>query len=426
VGGTARHERGSDCLIVGAGAAGLTAAGALTKAGLQVTIIEARNRIGGRIHTVCDPLCPVPIELGAEFVHGRPPEIWSWVENGRLPAIEVSSSHFFIRNGAVQEDDWSETDRLLAGMAEAPEQSFHDYLDASGAGPEARRATLGYIEGFNAARQERISVRALARSEKAAEAIGGDRNFRPAAGYGRLVELLWREIDPARSAMHLGIAVDSIEWSAGFVRISAGGRSFEAPRAIVTVPLGVLQARTIRFEPEPRPLVDACASLEMGSAARIVLRFRRPVWEHREDLVDASFLHSEEPWMPTWWTTMPVRSPVITGWSGGPAAEAAHADPAQWVASALASLGRLLGASADSLAGELESWHAHNWSVDPFTRGAYSYVRVGGLPAQERFGEPIENTLYFAGEATNSDGHCGTVHGAMASGERAARLIGYH
>jgi monoamine oxidase len=164
----------------------------------------------------------------------------------------------------------------------------------------------------------------------------------------------------------------------------------------------------------------------MGSAARIVLRFPRPIWEDREDLIDASFLHSEESWMPTWWTTLPVRSPVITGWSGGPRAEAAHADPADWVAGALASLARLLGSTADSLAGEVETWHAHNWSTDRFARGAYSYVRVGGLPAQERFGEPAENTLYFAGEATDASGHCGTVHGAIASGERAARLILYH
>jgi monoamine oxidase len=117
---------------------------------------------------------------------------------------------------------------------------------------------------------------------------------------------------------------------------------------------------------------------------------------------------------------------VITGWSGGPRAEAAAADPAEWVAGALSTLGRLLGASGDSLAAELESWHAHNWSADPFARGAYSYVRVGGLPAQERFADPVEHTLYFAGEAANCEGHYGTVHGAMASGERAARLIVYH
>jgi monoamine oxidase len=130
--------------------------------------------------------------------------------------------------------------------------------------------------------------------------------------------------------------------------------------------------------------------------------------------------------MPTWWTTMPVRGPVITGWTGGPGAEEAPHDPAEWIAGALTSLGRILGVGRDSLVAELETWHAHNWSADPFTRGAYSYVLVGGMAAQRRFGEPVDGTLYFAGEATNAEGHCGTVHGAIATGERAARAILYH
>jgi len=415
----------TDVAIVGAGAAGMSAALALTRAGLHVAILEARNRIGGRIHTNYDPLCAIPIELGAEFVHGQPPEIWKYVESGRLAAVEAAPSHFYIQNGAIQENDWSETDRLLSGMAESPEQSFRDYMEQSGASAGARRAAAGYVEGFNAARQEQISVQSLARAEKAAEAIGGDRTFRLIGGYARLVETLWHEIDPARCTLHLGITVDSIEWKPGAVRIRAGGRSFEAHRAIVTVPLGVLQAGAIRFDPEPLALRDACKFLVMGRAARIVLRFQRPVWDYPEEFRDAGFLHSDEPWMPTWWTALPDRAPVITGWSAGPRGEAAPADPADWVDGALATLGRLLGLTSDSLASELESWHAHNWSYDPFARGAYSYVRVGGLQAQEAFGEPIEKTLYFAGEATNSEVHCGTVHGAMATGERAARLIVY-
>jgi monoamine oxidase len=221
-----------------------------------------------------------------------------------------------------------------------------------------------------------------------------------------------------------------VEWSRGRVSIAArafdGPRRFEAPRAIVTVPLGVLQSGAIRFEPEPAALREAIVAIAMGHAARVVLRFRRPLWEDRSEFRDVSFLHSGEEWMPTWWTAMPVRGPVITGWTGGPGAEKAPRDPMEWISGALTSLGRILGASRDSLAGELETWHAHNWSADPHTLGAYSYVRVGGMAAQARFGEPIDDTLYFAGEATNAEGHSGTVHGAIATGERAARAILYH
>jgi monoamine oxidase len=130
--------------------------------------------------------------------------------------------------------------------------------------------------------------------------------------------------------------------------------------------------------------------------------------------------------MSVWWTGLPVQVPVITGWCGGPCAEAAPPNPADWIPRTLESLAALTGIRAAALAADLETWHAHNWSSDPYSCGAYSYVGVGGLPAYERFGDPIDDTLYFAGEAVATGGHIGTVHGALASGERAANRIVYH
>jgi monoamine oxidase len=410
-------------LIVGAGVAGLSAARALTRAGLAVTILEARNRIGGRIHTLHDPIFPVPVELGAEFVHGRPPEIWRHVEAGRLPAIEIPDSHVLACGGQPRESGWEESEALLAGLTGAPEQSFQHYVESAEASPEARRSAVGYVEGFNAARQELISVRSLAIAEEASARIEGDRNARLVGGYGRLVDWLWSEIDPERCRLVLETAVEAIEWQRGEVRITAAGHPFRAARAIVTTPLGVLQSGSIRFDPVPPTLRDACAALEMGSAVRVVLRFRRPVWEDVPALADAAFLQSEDPFIGIWWTPLPVRAPVIVAWCGGPRAETAPSDPAEWVPLALESLARLTGIPTGRLAGELRSWHAHNWSTDPYAKGAYSYVRVGGVPAHQRFGDPVGDTLYFAGEAVNAEGHIGTVHGAIASGERAASLL---
>ncbi len=415
--------RDSEILIVGAGVAGLSAARALTRSGLRVTILEARSRIGGRIHTLHDPTFPVPVELGAEFIHGRHPAIWRHVESGRLPAMEITAPHVMAHNGQPQESTGEESEALLAGLSAAPEQSFQQYVESADSSPEARRSAVGYVEGFNAARQERISVRSLAIAKEASARIDGDRNSRLVGGYGCLVDWLWGEIDPEHCRLELETAVEAIEWKRGEVRITAGGRAFSAARAIVTVPLGVFQSGAIRFTPLPDILRDACAALEMGSAVRIALRFRRPVWEDVPALADAAFLHADDPFIGIWWTCLPVRAPVIVAWCGGPRAEAAPSDPAAWVPLALDALGRLTGLPAGRLAGELRSWHAHNWSTDPYSKGAYSYVRVGGVPAHQRFGDPVEETLYFAGEAVNAEGHIGTVHGAIASGERAASLL---
>jgi monoamine oxidase len=401
----------TDVLIVGAGAAGLSAARDLTQAGVHVLIVEARHRIGGRIHTLHDPLSPVPIELGAEFIHGTPPEIWSYVESGRFPALEITAPFLHVRDGHVEDGDWQATDRILSGMADAPEQSFRDYVSKLDAPPEACEAAVGYVEGFNAARQELISIRSLA------AAPDDDRNFRPVHGYSSLIDILSHDL----SRIVFATPISTVAWRRGHARITAvDGRVFEAPRAIVSVPLGVLQSGAIRFDPEPAILRDACRGLVMGHAARMVLRFRRPVWEDRADLRDAGFLLSGGAFPPTWWTSLPTRSPVITAWAGGPKAESAPADVEAWIGPALNSLSSILGRDVSS---DLESWDAHNWSTDPYAQGAYSYVRVGGMAAQESFGDPVEDTLYFAGEAVATAGDIGTVHAALASGTRAARHI---
>ena len=416
-----------DTIVIGAGVAGLSAARLLTQAGRSVVILEARGRIGGRIHTLYPPTSPVPVELGAEFIHGKPPELWHLIETGTLPAAEFDAENWSVSGGAAErEGEWPEFDRLMDAMSRSPEQSFREFLDRTEASPELRQAATGFVEGFNAADRDRISVRALVQENEAAGKIEGGRSFRFTRGYASLVDWLWTGIDPGLARLHLGAVVESVRWRKGKVEVSArkGGvpLCLAASRAVVTLPLGVLQAGSVRFDPEPESLRRACEQIEMGRAIRITLAFRRPLWRDREGFQKLGFLFSRQDWMPTWWTTLPVESPVITAWTGGPRT-ANGGPPEQWLARTLRSLGAVLGKSEADLAGELQEWHAHDWQSDPFSRGAYSFVRAGGMEAQRRFGDPIEETIWFAGEATNHEGHSGTVHGAMASGERAARLI---
>jgi monoamine oxidase len=132
----------------------------------------------------------------------------------------------------------------------------------------------------------------------------------------------------------------------------------------------------------------------MGQALRITLRFREPFWEDREELFELGFLFSHDEQVPTWWTEIPVRTALITGWAAGPAAARLSGLGSRAIVDrALSSLGRMLGIDCLELERMLEGWYMHDWQSDPFSRGAYSYVLVGGVRAQEALAEPVEETL---------------------------------
>jgi len=156
----------------------------------------------------------------------------------------------------------------------------------------------------------------------------------------------------------------------------------------------------------------------------VVLRFREAFWEENQSLSSAGFLLSDEDAFPTWWTQLSVRAPLLIGWSAG-----SHADPllgrpeAHVMARALDAITRITGTDPTRTANLLEASYFHDWHADPFSRGAYSYVPARALPGRAALAEPVSETLYFAGEATDLDGHSATVHGAIATGQRAARQI---
>jgi monoamine oxidase len=176
--------------------------------------------------------------------------------------------------------------------------------------------------------------------------------------------------------------------------------------------------------------IAALEKLEMGKVIRLVLRFKKRFWEGispantRKTLANMSFLLSQDEWFPTWWTAMPEKAPMITGWAPVDCAERLSSKSAAFVVNqGLETLRRLLNIRVEDLRSNLEDGYFHDWQSDPFSRGAYSYGKVGADGAQEVLGHPVENTLFFAGEATDTSGHNGTVHGAIASGYRAAEDI---
>ena len=221
------NRMSADVIIIGACAAGLSAARALSNSGLSVIILEARDRIGGRIFTRHVPSFPAPIELGAEFIHGQPREIWDVVDAAGLTAVEVVVSHWQSLDGSLRESDfWQRWEAVVRQMREAaaPDQPFRQFIEERyGAEDqqEIKRLALDYVEGFNAASADRISVAALVAMEGAASAVNGGAAFRILNGYDYVADWLLAGCDPQRVTLRLGVVANEIRWSRGGVEAIA-------------------------------------------------------------------------------------------------------------------------------------------------------------------------------------------------------------
>jgi monoamine oxidase len=427
----------ADVVVIGAGAAGLAASRMLARAGLAVELLEARPRVGGRILTLPDA-AGYPIELGAEFVHGQPEATLRLVEEAGSSIVPGPASHWSLRDGKLAPaDDVLQGVQQLIRQAEGigEELSVAMFL-ARFAGNESLRPAVDWarmlVEGFDAADPARASLKAIAE-----EWAGGDgaprRPSRPAGGYGRLIQFLGDSVRSAGVRLRLDTVVRAVSWKDDEVIVEAGPEStpyrVRARRAVATLPVGVLQAApgqpgAVRFTPGLESKQKALDHLIMGPVLRVVLRFREPFWETIAGgrYRDVAFFHAPGGEVPTFWTALPDRVPILTAWTGGPsAARLSEADDAEIVQAAVRGAEMLFGAEA-RVHQLLADAHMHNWQRDPFARGAYSYLAVGGLGAGAALAAPLANTLFFAGEAT-SEHESGTVGGALAAGEAAAQAV---
>jgi monoamine oxidase len=433
-------KRSWDVVVVGAGAAGLAAAEELSRAGLSILLLEARARLGGRIFTRRLRGWPVPIELGPEFVHGRSQELFQIARDAgllidRLPDVHVDAT---AADWRLMHDFWARFEAITRQMRHVGrDRSVAEFLKSRRRmSPAQRRLAESMVEGYHAAFLERASERALSTAGEPPLSPERQVQFRLVSGYNRVAEWLRGRIDRRCCRILFSAPARHIRWRRGAVTVRAASTEFRARHAILSVPVGVLKAPpeargAIRFDPDPPVQRRALERLEMGQVVKIVLLFREAFWEgtpaherlQERQAREIAFFNLRNAAFPTWWTAAPAQVPMITGWAGGPAAQVMLGLPGREVfrrsIEALATLFRLRAAKLRRL---LVSWHLHDWSADPFARGAYSYVAVGGAAAPAALARPVEGTLFFAGEATEPD-QSGTVPGAIASGRRAARLI---
>jgi monoamine oxidase len=429
-----------DILVIGAGASGLAAARLLARHGARVALLEARSRVGGRIWTqhvpAPDGTGSLPVELGAEFIHGRPNETFELLRESGLAWYELRRGSMQFIDGRLVTPEASprafdvidEMERWLARQPPGFDSSFAQYLEQVPLAPDVRKAATSFVEGFNAADSRRVSVASLVRQQRAEDAEDGGRAFHVEAGYDALPRFLAEGFTQAGGTLLLGHVVRRVQWRAGAVSVqgeTAGGQpfAFDATQSVITLPLGILQAGSVEFSPEPAGVMSAARQLAFGAARRMTLVFQRAFWRDlAPQMEQVGFLFAGDEFARTWWTPMPNPAPMITAWVGGPRAQIPDDS---WRSQCLSTLARITSRPLAQIEQQLVSAHSHDWDADEFARGAYSYVPAGALEASERIALPVEQTLFFAGEHIDLSSNWGTVHAAMRSGLRAAReLIG--
>jgi monoamine oxidase len=398
------------------------AARELKRAGRRVLVLEASRRVGGRILTRHDTHAGMPIELGAEFVHGEAPETTKLLEEARLNTFPTLGEHYRSDRGEMSPQGplWERMSLVFRhlNVDRKVDRSFQDFLDTKPGGRSLwreRELTRGFIQGFNGAHTSLISEKSIAQQGDPTEGAADARRI--VGGYGALIDHLKKELT---AEIRLGVRVAQIEWSESGVNVVDARRVKRSARAVViAVPLPMLQDASILFDPEVPAMRKAARQLMMGQVTRVTVVLKERFWKNK--LNELSFVHSPERPFSVWWTQYPLMASTITGWAGGPSS-IEISDSGDVESIAIMELARVFNIKRRRLEMLVASIHTHDWRKDRFIRGGYSYPGVGGTSAPRVLARTVGGRVFFAGEATESS-TSGTVEGAISSGKRAAHSI---
>jgi monoamine oxidase len=413
-----------ELIIIGAGAAGLMAALELAD-DFSITILEARAVTGGRIRSHPSLLAPLVIESGAEFIHGKLPLTFKLLKKADIDRAVVKGKFFRKEKG-----EWNRQNEMIEGwdgllgnmrslehdltMAEFLDIYYKDEVHA-----ELRRHIISYAEGFDVADIRKAGVKALYEEWSHEE----DKFYRIPSGYGSLIGFMEKECVRKGCAILTNQLVKQIDWERGEVAVlTERGDHYRANKAIITIPIPVLQqaagTTSINFTPALDAYVKAAMSVGTGPVIKVVILFRKRFWEK-----DMGFVFSEEIF-PTWWTQLPDKTPLLTGWVGGPTADRLGKHNEEDIfEKALQSLASIFEKPVQELKTAIVESYVFNWVNDVYSKCAYSYDMPETAAARKLLCTPVENTLFFAGEALYDGESPGTVEAALASGKDAAKKI---
>jgi monoamine oxidase len=422
-----RMSSPSHVLVVGAGAAGLMAGRELARAGTRVTVLEGRDRLGGRIWKLPEAEFGYPAEGGPEFLHGAALVTRRLVRDGGLTLTPRFGARWGVRNGVFATTTWEppHADRFVAALheldADLPIAEFLATRFPGDGYAELRRSVTRMAEGYDAADPARMSTFAVREEWTSRDA---DVPMRIKEGYGGLIDYLAADCRRHGGEIRMRAAVMAIEETGGKVTAHCrNGAAVEADAAIVTVPLPLL--REITWPETLRERVAlAVRDIGYGNVVKLVLRFKTMWWATHEgrDLSDLAFLLTDAR-VPTWWTQHPDPHPVLTGWYSGLKADtvAAYTED-ELIDMGLASLAQIFGRPADELKRGLQAARGINWGNDEFARGAYSYATPKTAAAMAALAAPA-GRVFISGEALYAGPDRGTVEAALAHGEEVARRV---
>ena len=424
-----------DTIVIGAGVSGLTAARLLARAGRHVVVLEARDRVGGRVHT--DRTDGLVTDLGASWIHGiNDSPVAAAAEAFGMHMVEFTVGGYQpdsrpiayyapdgerLSDAAAQRfiDDIHAVDATLLGVVadSDPDASYRDVTETAiamqGWAEERAQHVREYLE-HRSEEQYGAWIEDLAAHGLDDDVVDGDEVVFP-DGYDRLPEHLAAGLD-----IRYENIVSRVQWSAGDVTVTTNHGTLTADNAVVTVPVGVLQAKDFAIEPPlPQPNAGALARLRMNAFEKVFLRFPTKFWD--DDVYAIRQQGQEGAWWHSWYDLTPLHgTPTLLTFAAGPAAVHTRGwSDEHVVESVLRQLRRIYGERVE------EPTHVHitAWQDDPFAHGAYAYMTVGSTTADhDDLATPIGGVLHIAGEATWTDDPA-TVTAALHSGHRAAANI---